>query len=124
MLGRAAHDVGSDRAFNRHTGAGRITAKDGDYTDALSKKRKVVLLVTETTGALSKMLVRLLRALERTTMLPDGNDSTVYGTGRASPRSFYAHHAAAISASIVKQDSCVLRNAQAQMSFSLLMGGV
>ena len=80
--------------------------------------------MTETSGALSKGLVRLLRALERASTLPEGNDSTVYGSARASPRSFYAHHAAAISAAIVLGDSFTLRSAQARVSLTLLTDGV
>ena len=43
---------------------------------------------------------------------------------RASPRSFYAHHAAAISTAIVLGDSFTLRSAQARLSLTLLTDGV
>ena len=40
----------------------------------------------------------------------------MYGTGRASPRSFAAHHLAAISAAIVSGDSATLRAAAQRLN--------
>ena len=45
---------------------------------------------------------------------------TLYGEGRSSPRSFYAHHSAAISAAIVAHESLALENAAASVARSLL----
>ena len=50
---------------------------------------------------------------------PEGHDSTVYGTGRASPKSFYTHHVAAISSAIVRADALLVRNAAASLAFQL-----
>ena len=38
----------------------------------------------------------------------DASDRTVYGAGRASPRDFTTHHAAAISAAIVTADAAAI----------------
>ena len=81
---------------------------DGDYADALRKKYGVLLLVSESTGALSASVVYLLRMLARTASLPTGNDTTVYGTSRTSPQSFFPHHLAAISAAIAQAESHTL----------------
>ena len=49
------------------------------------------LLVSESTGALSRAVTTLLSCLAKAVRAPEGHDSTVYGTGRASPKSFYLH---------------------------------
>ena len=46
---------------------------------------------------------------------------TSYGTSRNPPRSFYAHHSAAISAAIAANESCALENATASLARSLLL---
>ena len=56
--------------------------------------------MTESSGALAKPVVMLLRALARLATLPSGNNTTVYGSSRASPKSFFPHHVTAISAAI------------------------
>ena len=82
-----------------------MAACAGDYADALGKGHGVLLLVTESTGALSPTLVWLLRQLARSATLPEGCDTTVYGSSRGSPRAFFPHHAAAISAAITSADA-------------------
>ena len=67
------------------------------------------LLVTENSGAMSRVIIMLLRSLAATSRGAHGHDSTVYGTARASPRGFFAHHLAAISAAIVLADSAAIR---------------
>ena len=47
----------------------------------------------------------LLRALGITARAPDACDTTRYGSSRSSPRTFYAHHAAAVSAAIQAHES-------------------
>ena len=64
---------------------------------ALAKGNIVHLLATESTGALSPDVIRLLRELAKTAQGTSGHDSTVYGLSRASPKSFFPHHLAAIS---------------------------
>jgi hypothetical protein len=63
------------------------------------------LLVTETTGALFPTIDRALRELGRHARAPTTHDSTRYGLSRSSPRTFLAHHRAAISAAIVLADA-------------------
>ena len=54
---------------------------------------------------------------------PGTQDSTVYGSSRASPRAFYAHHTAAISSAIVFADANTILNAGSYLSFSLVSLG-
>ena len=82
----------------------------------------VTLLVSETTGALSTAFVRCLRELGQQSRAPATHDSTRYGTSPASPRSYYAHHLAAISAAIVYADALTVLNAAAHLSFLLSVG--
>ena len=63
------------------------------------------LLDTETTGALFPTIDRALRELGRHARAPTTHDSTRYGLSRSSPRTFLAHHRAAISAAIVLADA-------------------
>ena len=60
-------------------------------------------------------------ALEEHARAPTTHDSTRYGLLRSSPRTFLAHHRAAISAAVVLADTTVLLAAPA-MSFKLTMG--
>ena len=53
-------------------------------------------------------MIHLLRANARVARAPGTRDSTVYGAARTSPREYYAHHSAAISAAIVFADARVL----------------
>ena len=68
----------------------------------------MLLLVAETTGALSPNVIFALRSCARVASMPTGNDTTVYGTSRTSPQSFFSHHLAAISAAIAQAESHVL----------------
>ena len=115
--------VGSDgdQPFNRVTGQGRVLACDGDYADALRKKYGVLLLVSESTGALSASVVYLLRMLARTASLPTGNDTTVYGTARTSPQSFFLHHITAISSAIAGAESKAVLEDAATRNFLLTL---
>ena len=58
----------------------------------------------------------------KSTQTAEGHDSTVYGTSRASPRSFFPHHLAAISSSIVLADALAVRNRAASLAYSLTHG--
>ena len=51
--------------------------------------------------------------------LPGIHDTTVYGTSRAAPRSFFPHHLAAISSAIVIEDALALVNHGANLNFNL-----
>ena len=82
----------------------------------------VHLLATESTGALSPAVILLLKELAKAAQGTDGVDSTVYGLGRASPQSFFPHHLAAISSSIVRADALSIRNHAASLAFQLSHG--
>ena len=71
---------------------------------------------------MGRTVIQLLHALAESTLTPEGHDSTVYGIGRASPRSFFSHHVAAVSSAIVLADALVLRNRAASLVFSLAHG--
>ena len=120
-LGVKARGNPGDRPLDHTTGAGRVEARDGDYTDALSKGSEVHLLVTETTGAFSHSLEKALRALATIAKLPEVDDTTIYGTSRSSPRSFYGHHAAAVSAAIVFAESAVIRATACTLADELMV---
>ena len=79
------------------------------------------LLVSEPTGACNPELTRLLRTTSKAIGLPGIHDSTVYGSSRASPRSFFAHHLAAISSAIVHADALTLVNHGSNLSFQLTL---
>ena len=59
-------DPDTEEQLDRVSGDGWVAAKDGDYADALAKGHTVILLVTESTGAFSADLDRVLRQLART----------------------------------------------------------
>jgi hypothetical protein len=108
VLGHDARDPSAARCHDRQTGEGSLKARRGQYAGALALGHRVVLLATESTGAFSTALVRLLRRLASNAARGDASDRTVYGAGRASPRDFTTHHAAAISAAIVTADAAAI----------------
>ena len=93
-----------------------------DYADAQRRGIPCSLLVSETTGALSRDTVRLLLALAKQATAPTTHDSTCYGTARTSPRSYFPHHTAAISAAIAFADATSVMHAVAALSFRLSLG--
>ena len=106
MLGHQAR--GEGHALDRASGIGRVDAKDGHYADALAKGHGVYLLVFESTGAMSPSVIRLLRSLAAAAKRPEVQDTTIYGAGRASPKTFFRHHLAAISSAIARADAQTL----------------
>ena len=122
VFGQSARGAPTERALNRRTGEGRVDDEPGQYSDALAKGNIVHLLAAESTGALSAMFVKLLKHLDAAAKSPHGHDHTVYGTGRASPHSFFRHHLAAISSAIKRADALALRNKAAFYEFELLCG--
>jgi hypothetical protein len=120
VLGLAARGDPDGPALDRRTGAGRVDARDGDYADALRKGSRVALLVCEPSGAASPAIVRLLYGLAASTTLPGVDDTTIYGTGRASPRSFVTHHLAALSHAVQFADSVTLRAHASHLGRALL----
>ena len=65
--------------------------------------------------------MRMLRALAKRAGMPEGHDSTVYGAGRASPKSFLRHHLSAISSAIVCADALAIHNRAATSAFALTL---
>ena len=122
VFGKKAVGQPNDPPLDRRTGQGRVDASPGHYDDALAKGNIVHLLATESTGALSPDVIRLLRELAKTAQGTSGHDSTVYGLSRASPKSFFPHHLAAISSAIVCADARSIRNHAASLATQLSHG--
>ena len=121
MLGLSARGSADARPLDRLTGIGRVDERDGDYADAQRKRRKVHLLASESTGALSDYFIKLMRSLAKTAKLPEANDTTIYGSARTSPRSFFEHYVSAISAAIVHTDSLAIVNESTRLGSALLV---
>ena len=73
----------------------------------------------ESTGAFFHPFAHHLQLLGRLSTAPGTDDCTVYGSARASPKTFYRHHAATISAAVVRADAAILLNKAATISFEL-----
>ena len=99
-----------------------MAEKPGDYASALAKGHGVLLMGCESTGALFTAFALLLRTLGKASTAPGTHDSTVYGSSRASPKGFFAHHTAAISAAVTLADAAVILNTASSMSFKLSIG--
>ena len=98
------------KATQRHTGPRRRPlARPGRLPDAFTKGNITHLLASETTGALTPEVIRLLHVLDKSTNDAQGHDSTHYGLGRASPQSFFQHYLAAASCAIVRADALTIR---------------
>ena len=108
VLGLSQRGDPSQPAYNRLTGEGYVAAKDGAYADAIAKGHSTLLLVTESTGAMSDDLVHLLRSLAYHKKVDGHRDTTIYGLGRMSVQSFFQHHMSAISSAIVLADAQTL----------------
>ena len=103
--------------YDRTTGIGYVAATDGDYADALRKRRDVILFVTEPLGAVCECGVRLLRHLSHLANTVGHRDSTEYGEAPTSTSSFFIHHLSALSRSLVTSDALTLLNAAASADF-------
>ena len=119
VFGQTEHGDASEGPFNRVTGTGWVRQEPGQYTDAISKGHPIVLLGMESTGAMFHPLALLLKLLGRQSTAPGTHDSTTYGDTRASPKTFYRHHSAALSAAVTSADATVLLNVAAALSFEL-----
>lgn len=117
------HPTITDLSYRRKLIIYRVAATtDHDYADAQRRGNPVTLLHTETTGALSATLSQCLTALDQLSRARGSHDSTCYGLARASPRTFLAHHTAAISTAIVQADALTVVNHAAHLSFMLANG--
>ena len=122
VFGLTARGEQAQGPHDRRTGTGWVAERQGDYSDALAKGHGVALMGCESTGAIYHAFSALLRILGKAAVAPGTQDSTVYGTSRASTSSYYAHHVAAISAAVTRADAVVILNAAATMSFKLSVG--
>ena len=111
VLGLAERGAPADGAFKRTTGAGHVPSRDGDYADALRRRHRVLLLATETTGAVCPDLLRLLRHHAALVHKGVAADTTAYGVSRASPQAYLPHHLACLSAAVVSHDAQSVRHA-------------
>ena len=117
VLGLKQRGTDGERAFDRTTGEGFVAACDGDYADALRKKRSLVLFLTESSGAVESRGVRLFARLGKDVRRKGAVDGTVYGTAATSTRSFFVHHLSAVAAGVKHADALTLENADASLSF-------
>jgi hypothetical protein len=122
VYGLTARGAPADGPLNRRTGTGWVKSSTGDYADALSKGHGVLMLGMESTGALFTPFVLMLKTLGKLSTAPGTHDSTIYGTARASPQTFFRHHVAAISSAVVLADALSVLNSAATMSFKLTQG--
>ena len=91
--GRARHGH-----FNHWNGRGYVVAQDGQYRDALVRKRsRVIPMIVETLGPIAPHSLSYVSHLARRATGKGARDSTKYGTSRTSTRSFFVHHAQRIS---------------------------
>ena len=125
MVGRPALVVaGAAYSAKVDPTEGRVDATPGHHRNALAKGNIVHLLATESTGALSPDVIRLLREISpRPPRAPAG--TTPLCTGTAAPRpskSFFPHHLAAISSAIVCADARSIRNHAASFATQLSYG--
>ena len=122
-LGTKARGHRSEGPLDRRTGLGWVAATTNhDYADAQRKGNYVLLLITESSGAMHRDLVRVLHGLALQSSLTTTEDSTQYGTARTSPSSFLAHHLASISAAVVYADAQELCTAGKATSHGLTIG--
>ena len=66
---------------------------------------------------LTRRARNLLGTLAHAARARGAHDRTSYGRSRASTKSFFRHHLAAISAAIVYQDAILIANAAATLAF-------
>jgi hypothetical protein len=111
VFGVKARGSPDDKPFNHTTGVGRVHARDGHYADAISHGRPVHLFATESSGALSRPIIKEVRRLAKASAAKGGTDHTAFGTGRTSQRKFFPHHLASISSAIVMADADLLLGA-------------
>ena len=111
VFGTRARGRPADGPLNRLTGLGYVREHDGHYADALSKRRDVSLVATETSGAVNAAFDALLRSHDRTARLPATHDATVYGANPSNTRNFRRHYLAAHAAAVTDADALTLLDA-------------
>ena len=86
IFGREERGAAGERRFNHLTGKGRVDPKPSDYSDALRKKHLVYLMHTETTGALSPTVTKILHTCAKAVTADPSLDSTIGTQPRVDPQ--------------------------------------
>ena len=74
------------------------------------------------TGALMHGVIFLLHILAKNIKSGIAQDTTVYGSARVSPKTFFAHHVAEIAAAVVFADALTIRLAASHQSRCAVLG--
>ena len=99
-----------DGPLDHATGKGWVKGVKGHYHDAIVVKRtRVCAMLVENLGGISKGGRAQLWALSERTKGRGAVDRTKYGSTRASPQSYYVHHAQQISKAAVMYDAMAIR---------------
>ena len=126
VLGTDARGSEADGDHNRFDGTGHVksTRAKAQYSSARSKGHGVTLITTENSGAISNDFNNTLHHYGKLAAAFGTTDSTIYGASRASTRSYYQHHIAAIAAAIVFADVSTIHATAAHLSALLITGGI
>ena len=83
---------------------------EGQYADALKKRRSVMPIIIEVSGGMSRHTKAHLRHLAARSKGPGATDRTRYGQLRGSTRSFLRHHTQqVVKAAVVGDSEAILR---------------
>ena len=107
ILGCADFGRAGDPPFSHKTAKGYVRAREGEYADALKKKKKVVPMIFEPSGAMAPETHAHLRKLDKIGRdNPAARDGTRYGKRhRRDSRRFITHHIQRISFGIAMEDA-------------------
>ena len=107
ILGCAEFGRAGDPPFSHKTAKGYVRAREGEYADALKKKKKVVPMIFEPSGAMAPETHAHLRKLDKIGRdNPAARDGTRYGKRhRRDSRRFITHHIQRISFGIAMEDA-------------------
>ena len=110
MLGAKPRGRKQDGAFNHSTGKGWVKGVEGQYADALKKRRSVMPVILEVSGGMSRHTKAHFRHLAARSKGPGATDRTRYGQLRGSTRSFLRHHTQqVVKAAVVGDSEAILR---------------
>ena len=102
IYGSAERGLHTDGPFDEDTGQGFVPPRQGHYSDALARGKKVIALIAEVFGGLSPHPARFLRQLSRVAAKHATRDSTKY---TRCARTFRQYHGQRISHAIVMTDA-------------------
>ena len=101
IFGCKARGTDQDEPFDHSSGLGWVQAHSGHYDDAMRVKENTVLaLIGEPFSRITAFSNRILIKLGKRART--GRDGTAYG--EFSPRTFYTHHAGAISMAVIRAE--------------------